>query len=106
MKNLLSKLDKINFNNYSDSKLTSDDGWSVSYYVKVQETFGITDSIFQIVVRLTYNDVYVTSYGCVTNEETNEFGVWFVRMKGKCYTRESNNRTKAEKLGKALFDNL
>jgi hypothetical protein len=106
MKNFIKKLDKIDWSSYDEKTLRSSDGWAVSYYVKLQDIVGITESVFQIVVRLTYNDAYVSSYGCVTTEETNEFGMWFARMKGNMYNIEHANRSKVEKLGKAIFDSL
>ena len=106
MKNFIKKLDKINWNNYDNDTLRSSDGWAVSYYVKLQETHRLTESVFQIVVRLTYNDAYVSSYGCVTIEETNEFGIWFAGKKAKMYNMEHENTYKTEKIGKALFESL
>lgn len=106
MKNLLKKLDKINWNNYDNNTLRSSDGWAVSYYVKLQETHRLTESVFQIVVRLTYNDACVSSYGCVTIEETNKFGTWFAGEKAAMYNMEHDNRSKEEKIGKALFESL
>ena len=106
MQNLLSKLNGINFTSYNDKKLTSDDGFAVSYSVNLNETSGICDCIFQVVVRVTYNDALVTHYGCVTIEETNEFGKWFLLNKNKAYNNEYAKKRQFEDIGKTIFNRL
>jgi hypothetical protein len=106
MQNFINKLDKINFNAYNDGKLTSLDGWGVSYSVRLSETHGLTDSVFQVVVRLTYNDALVTHYGCVTSEETNQFGLWFIVKKSDVTNAEYKERRENELNGQALYNLL
>lgn len=105
MQTLINKLSKIKFTNYSNDTLTSEDGWSVSYSIKLQE-IAVGDSLFQVVVRICYNDAYVSSYGCVTTDETNEFGRWFIMAKTNAYEMEYSNREKQGKMGKVLFESL
>jgi hypothetical protein len=106
MQNFINKLDKINFNAYNDGKLTSLDGWGVSYSVQLQETHGIVDSMFQVVVRLSYNGALVSFYGCTTAEETNEFGKWFLAKKNDARDVEFKQDRRNEDIGKAIFNKL
>lgn len=104
MQQLINKLDRINFTAYQDDKLTSADGWEVSYHIRLQEI--ITESAFQVVVRVGYKGSMVMHYGCITQEETNLFGVWFLRAKYKAqglrYAEENQNA----EIGKAIFNKL
>ena len=104
MKNFIKKLDSLNFTSYSDRELVTDDGWKLNYHVDLHDSF--SDIRFQVVVRLSYQGEYVTSYGCTTLEETNEFGDWFIRSKAKATENDCTKRTKLQKTGKALFESL
>lgn len=106
MQKFLTKLSKINFTSYSDGKLVSDSGWAVSYHVKLQDTHGLTESVFQVCVRVTYQDAYVTSYGCVSVEESNLFGNWFMHTRCAVDRAEYNKSSALEKVGKSLFESL
>ena len=106
MQKFLAKLSKINFTSYSDSKLMSEDGWEVSYHIKLQDTHGLTDSVFQVVVRVTYQGAYVSSYGCVSVDESNRFGDWFMRTKFVVSDAEYNKTSALEKVGNSLFESL
>jgi hypothetical protein len=106
MQNFINKLDKIEFNGYNDCKLTSSEGWAVSYSVQLQDTHGLVDSMFQVVVRLSYNGTFVQSYGCTTAEETNQFGKWFLAKKSNARDLEFKQYRRNEDIGKAIFSNL
>lgn len=106
MLQLLKKLDKINFNAYNDKKLTSQDGWAVSYSINLAETHGICESMFQVVVRVSYKDGLVMHYGCITSEETNQFGLWLLGKKSNAHSLEYNERRQNEDIGKAIFSKL
>jgi hypothetical protein len=106
MQSLLDKLDKINFNAYSDKKLTSQEGWGVSYSINLTDTHGICESMFQVVVRVTYQGALVSHYGCVTTQETNLFGLWFLVKKSKVQNDEYKEQRQNELNGQALFNLL
>jgi hypothetical protein len=106
MTNFLNKLSQINFTSYSDGKLMSEDGWAVFYSVKLQDNHGLTESLFQVVVRVTYQGAFVSHYGCVTEEETNQFGNWFLLKKQYVESQNSKRESELEKLGKKLFASL
>ena len=106
MTSFLNQLNKMNFTSYSDDKLKSEDGWEVSYHVKLCDTLGFTDSVFQVIPRVTYKGVFIQSYGCVTHEETNEFGEWFMKTKGNLQNAEYDKVRALEKIGKAILKSL
>jgi len=106
MQKFINTLSEINFTDYSDNTLVSEDGWEVSYHVKLQDTHGIIESMFQVVVRVTYKGAYISSYGCISIEESNLFGDWFMRTRFAASDTEHNKRRTLEKVGKSLFESL
>jgi hypothetical protein len=106
MQNLINKLDNINFNTYNEKQLISNDGWAVGYSINLNDTHGICESMFQVVIRVTYKGALVMNYGCVTIEETNQFGLWFIIKKVGVNNAEYKERRENELDGKALYNLL
>jgi hypothetical protein len=98
----LAKLDKLNFvqQSASDKSITSDEGFEISYRTDLH------NEGFQIIIRVTYNNVHVKTWGCENAQQQNDFGKWFLEKKHIVIENEYNKMEKTKAIGKSILENL
>jgi hypothetical protein len=98
----LAKLDKLNFVKLStsDKSIISEEGFEVSYRAELHYDG------FQIVIRVTYNDVHVQTWGCEDAQQQDEFGVWFLGKKRAIEDIEYAKTEKTKAIGKSILEHL
>ena len=98
----IAKLDKISFDVKVDrTTITSKDGWKLSYSIEANSL-----SPIQAVARLSYNDAFVTNWGCQHTQESEEFVKWFTEKSYKVEAIEYEKRRLNDKIAQALFNAL
>lgn len=106
MEALLMKLSAITWTSQDGRELT-DGEWKVSFSTKLNMSAGLNrDMPVQIVIRITYQGHYVTSWGCIDNEENAQFAAWFMKAKSEAITMEIEIEDDIKANGKKLFNEL
>lgn len=98
----IAKLEKISFDVKVDrNTLTCKDGWRLSYSIESNSL-----SPIQAVARLSYNDAFVTNWGCSSTQESEEFVKWFTEKSYKVEAIEYEKRRLNDRIALALFNAL
>lgn len=98
-KEFLDKLTKINFNKISERENFEGDGFTLSFYDKI-DSHGAT-----IRIVLKYEGVMIQSWGA-WNEEAIETAEWREKLKAKIQRSEMQLEAIKEALGKDKFNKL
>lgn len=99
----LNKLNKLTFTKFTDKVLHSMEGFEVSYSIEMTSMNSIP---LQMILRIRKDDVYVTSWGCSSNEDNELVCSWWQKKVSELYNREYTNRSEKEDYFKNQFNKL
>jgi hypothetical protein len=88
IQDFLNKLDKLSFTSYEGKTLHTEEGFDISYNIEITSMMSMP---LQFIFRVRKENVYVTSWGCSSNDD-NEFACnWWQRKITELYNTEYTN---------------
>lgn len=99
----LNKLNKLTFTKFADRTLHSMEGFEVSYSIEITSMKSLP---LQMILRIRKDNVYVTSWGCDSNEDNEIVCTWWQRKISELSNREYINRSEKEDYFKNQFNKL
>jgi hypothetical protein len=96
----LAKIDKLNFVSSNIGKIVSEEGFEITY------STDLDSDGFQIVIRIAYNGVHISVWGCEDAQQQDEFGRWFLRRKRAVEDIEYYKIDKTKAIGRSILEHL
>lgn len=99
----LNGLDNLTFTKMVDKTLYTIEGFEVSHSIEMLSTKHLP---LQIVLRIRKDNVYVTSWGCSSNEDNALVSFWWLKKYGKLNDIEYTNKSEKQEHFKNQFNQL
>jgi hypothetical protein len=99
----LNKLDKLSFTSYKAKTLHTEEGFDISYDIEMTSMNYLP---LQFIFRIRKENVYVTSWGCSSNDDNAFACAWWWRKISELSNREYKNRSEKEDHFKNQFNKL
>ena len=101
----LSKLDKINFTEYNEYQLISNN-WRVEFTFKFDSNIANPLTPVWVVINAYYDGTLAANFSCTNEDAINTARVWFIRTSGFIDEQEALQEDEYQILAKNAFKNL
>jgi len=104
MQEFLNKLDKLTFVSIDGKTLHTSEGFEISYMLKMNDHF--PNYPIQLLLRICSDGVYITSWGCSSNEDNLIATRWWMDKSNDMMLKMHEASSKKEELLKRMFNQL
>jgi hypothetical protein len=98
-------LNKLNFISYDEKTFLTLEGFEVSFELKIMDTIQKEYPI-QFLFYIKKDGLYISSWGCYSNECNSIASKWVLTTKNKLRDQEYDEQDKQKALAKSLFNQL
>lgn len=102
---ILEKLSKLTFIKKDGNKLISKEGFTLSWDFEFTN-FSTTIMPIQLIIRVSHENVIVSTWGCSDNSEALDFSKFIQKAESNAFNLRYELRDEATERGKALFNSL
>jgi len=100
---IIEKLSKLTFVKKEGNNLISDNGFTLRWDFEFRTLKGMP---IQLLIRVLYEDAVILTWGCSSNEDTDDFATFIQVTEVGLFATKYNLRETKEQVGKAQFINL
>jgi hypothetical protein len=100
---ILEKLNKLTFVKKEGNSLISDNGFTLRWDFEFRT---LPTMPIQLLIRVLYEDAVILTWGCSSNEDTEDFAKFIQVTEVGLFATKYNLRDAKEQIGKAHFNNL
>jgi hypothetical protein len=104
MQEFLNKLDKLTFVSTDGKTLHTSEGFEISYNLKMNHPF--PNYPIQLLLRICSDGVYITSWGCTSNEDNLIATKWWMDKSNDMILKMHESSSDKEDLLKKMFNQL
>ena len=104
MQQFLDKLDKLTFVSIDGKTLHTSEGFEISYTLKMNDHF--PNYPIQLLLRICSDDVYITSWGCTSNEDNLIATRWWMDKSNDMMLKMHEASSNKDVLLKRMFNQL
>ena len=105
MQQFLNKLDQLNFVSIDGNTLHTSEGFEISYNLKMMMSHP-SDYPIQLLLRICSDGVYITSWGCSSNEDNLTATKWWAKKSNDMHKKMYETTSEKEELLKRMFNQL
>ena len=105
MQQFLDKLDKLTFVSTDGKTLHTSEGFEISYNLKMMMSHP-SDYPIQLLLRVCSDGVYITSWGCTSNEDNLIATKWWMDKSNDMILKMHEASSNKEDLLKRMFNQL
>lgn len=102
-KEIIEKLSKFTFVKKDGNKLIADNGFSLWWDFEFKTIPGLP---IQLLIRVCHEDAVILTWGCTSNEDTEDFANFIQLTEFGYIANRYNQREEKQKTGIELFNNL
>jgi hypothetical protein len=103
IQDFLNKLDKLSFTSYGDKTLHTEEEFEISHNIEITS---MSSMPLQFIFRIRKENVYVTSWGCSSNDDNSIACNWWQRKITELCNTEYANRSEKQDHFKNQFNKL
>jgi hypothetical protein len=105
MQKFLDKLDQLNFVSIDGNTLHTSEGFEISYNLKMMMSRP-SDYPIQLLLRVCSDGVYITSWGCTSNEDNLTATKWWAKKSNDIHNKMFEATCEKEASIKRMFNQL
>lgn len=105
MQQFLDKLDQLTFVSTDGDTLHTSEGFEISYNLKMMMSRP-SDYPIQLILRVRSNGVYITSWGCTSNEDNLTATTWWAKKSSEMILKMHEASSDKEDSLKRIFNQL
>ena len=104
MQQFLDKLDQLNFVSIDGNTLHTSEGFEISYNLKMVSN--LQNYPIQLLLRICSDGVYITSWGCTSNEDNLTATTWWTKKSSEMILKMHEASSEKEDSLKRIFNQL
>jgi len=106
MQEFLDNLDKLTFVSIDGNTLHTSEGFEISYNLKMMSSPNLQNYPIQLLLRICSDGVYITSWGCTSNEDNLTATTWWAKKSSDMHKKMFEATCDKEASLKRIFNQL